>query len=134
MDIKIKSIKMDKIGKEYEVKVTGYYPSDDEIEGGFEDCKGHPLKTLLDYKRGSSNNSHVSLAVDPEVIPLGCLVNIEKFNDKDNVPILFYACDTGGSVKGKHVDVCCGNKKQAFDIDSDGETRTLKIIGFQELN
>ena len=133
MDIKIKSNKMDQIGEEHEVIVTGYYPSDDEIEGGFEDCKGHPLKTLSDYKRGSRYNSHVSLAVDPKVISLGCLVNIEGFNDEDNIPILFYACDKGGSIKGKHVDVCCGNKNQTFDIDSDGKTRTLKIIGFQEL-
>ena len=36
-----------------EVKVTGYYPSNDPIEGGFEDCVGNPLKTLSDYKRNS---------------------------------------------------------------------------------
>ena len=124
---------MDEIGNEYEVIVTGYYPSNSKMEGGFEDCVGNPLKTLSNYVRGSRNNSYVSLAVDPEVIPLGCLVNIEGFKDNKDVPILFYACDKGGDVKGKHVDICCGNKKQTYKVDSDGETKTLKIIGFQEL-
>ena len=116
-----------------QVKVTGYYPSNDPIEGGFKDCKGNPLKTYSDYERDSQNNSHVSLAVDPKVIKLGSLVNIEGYNDKDNVPILFYACDVGSSIKGKHVDICCGNKKQTYEVDSNGETRELKIIGFQKL-
>ena len=125
---------MEDKGKTIEVKVTGYYPSDDPIEGGFKDCVGNPLKTLSDYKRGSKNNSHVSLAVDPNVIKLGSLVNIEGFVDEDKVPVLFYACDVGNSIKGKHVDICCGDEEQTYNVDSDKETRTLTIIGFQKLN
>ena len=124
---------MASVGKKIEVVVTGYYPSDDEMEGGFTDCAENPLKTLSDYERDSKYNSYVSLSVDPKVIKLGSLVNIEGFNDEDGVPILFYACDTGGMIKGKHVDVCCGSEQQTYDIDSDGETRTLKVIGFQKL-
>lgn len=118
---------------EFDVIVTGYYPSNDPMEGGFFDCVGHPLKTLSSYIRGSANNSHVSLAVDPSVIRKGSLVNIEGFLDCDGVPILFYACDVGGMIKGNHVDICCGSKEQAYAIDSNGETRKLKIIGFHEL-
>ncbi len=121
------------IGDTIDVIVTGYYPSNDPMEGGFKDCVGRPLKTLAAYVRGSAHNSHVSLAVDPKVIPKGSLVNIEGFLDSDRVPILFYACDVGGMIKGKHVDICCGNKEQTLQIDSNGQTRKLKIIGFQAL-
>ena len=124
---------MASVGEEVEVVVTGYYPSDDEMEGGFTDCVGNPLKTLSDYKRDSKYNSHVSLSVDPKVIKLGSLVNIEGFDDEEGVPVLFYACDKGGMIKGKHVDVCCGSEEQTYDIDSNGETRTLTVIGFQKL-
>ena len=124
---------MDKKGNTYKVKITGYYPSNSKMEGGYVDCVDHPLKTLSDYVRNSKNNSHVSLAVDKDVIPLGSLVNIEGFNDSDNVPILFYACDVGGSIIGNHVDICCGNKEQTYKVDSGKETKELKIIGFQEL-
>ena len=121
------------VGDECEVVITGYYPSDDPIEGGYVDNVGNPLKTLSDYVRNSKYHSHVSLAVDPNLIPLGSLINIEGFNDRDGVPVLFYACDIGGMIKGKHVDICCGNEKQTFKVDTDGETRTLKIIGFHAL-
>ena len=124
---------MASVGEKIKVVVTGYYPSDDEMEGGFNDCVGNPLKTFSDYKRGSKNNSHVSLSVDPKVIKLGSLVNIEGLKDEEEVPVLFYACDVGGRIKGNHVDVCCGDDDEAKDIDSNGETRTLTVIGFQKL-
>ena len=103
------------------------------MEGGFYDYVGHPLKTLSSYERGSNDNSHVSLAVDPTFIRKGSLINIEGFNDRDGVPVLFYACDVGDAIKGNLVDICCGSKEQTYKIDSNGETRKLKIIGFHEL-
>ena len=117
---------------ELDVIITGYYPKNDKMQGGFFDCVGHPLKTLSSYVRDSPNNSHVSLAVDPKVIKKGSLINIEGFNDKDGVPILFYACDVGKLIKGKHVDICCGSKEQAYAITTN-QPRKLKIIGFHEL-
>ena len=118
---------------EIDVVVTGYYPSNNPMEGGFYDCVGHPLKTLSSYVRNSRDNSHVSLAVDPNVIRKGSLINIEGFYDCDKVPILFYACDVGSMIKGNHVDICCGSREQTYAIDSNGQTRKLKIIGFHEL-
>ena len=120
--------------KSFDVKVTGYYPSDDPIEGGFKDCAGNPLKTLSDYERGSDDNSYVSLAVDKKLIKLGSLINIEGFNDNDGVPILFYACDVGGEVKGYHVDICCGDEDETYSVDSGKDKKKLTIIGFQKLN
>ena len=116
---------------ELDVVITGYYPDDSEMEGGYKDYFDNELKTLADYVRGSENNSYVSLAVDPKVIALGSLINIEGFNDNENVPILFYACDKGGLIKGKHVDICCGDESQTYAVDTNGKTRKLKIIGFQ---
>ena len=121
------------MNKEIKVKTSGYYPLNSKMEGGDKDCVGNPLKTLGKYVRDSKDNSHVSLAVDENVIRLGSLVNIEGFNDSDGVPILFYACDVGDMIKGNHVDICCDNKKQTYQVDSDGKYRKLTIIGFQKL-
>ena len=114
--------------KTLKVIITGYYPANNKMEGGFKDCFGNPLRTLSDYDREDPNHSYVSLAVDPEVIAKKSHINIEGFNDKDGVPVLFYACDVGGLIKGYHVDICCGSKKQTEIIDSNGEKRTLKIL------
>ncbi len=119
--------------EELDVIITGYYPDDSDIEGGFYDYKGNPLRTLSDYVRGSKYNSYVSLAVDPNKIKLGSLINIEGFNDSDGCPILFYACDVGDSIKGEKVDICCRDEQETYNVDSDGETKKLKIIGFQPL-
>jgi 3D (Asp-Asp-Asp) domain-containing protein len=115
------------------VKITGYYPSDSPEEGGYEDCVGNPLRTLSDYDRNSDYNNYVSLAVDPNVIAKGCLINIDGFEDEDGEPILFYACDVGGAIKGYHVDICCGSEQQTYNVDSDDNEVELTIVGFQEL-
>ena len=110
------------------VKITGYYPSNDPMEGGFKDCFGNPLRTLSDYDRNSPDHNYVSLAVDPTVIKKKSHVNIEGFSDEDGVPVLFYACDVGSLIKGDHVDICCGSREQAYLIDSNGEKRQLTIL------
>ena len=71
--------------------------------------------------------------MDKTIIPLRSLINIEGFNNYDNIPILFYAWDVSGSIKGYHVDIFCGNKAQIYDIDSNGKKRKLRIIGFHKL-
>jgi len=52
-----------------------------------------------------------TIAVDPKVIPLGSRVKISGFPDK-----VFTATDTGGAIKGKHIDVFMGpmNIKDAY--------------------
>jgi 3D (Asp-Asp-Asp) domain-containing protein len=44
-----------------------------------------------------------SVAVDPSVIPLGSRLEIEEYPGKK-----FLAWDTGGGIKGKHIDVFLG--------------------------
>ena len=46
------------------------------------------------------------VAVDPEVIPLGSIVEIEGLGG-------FVAADTGGLITGKHIDVLMGSKEEA---------------------
>ncbi|HJQ23301.1 MAG TPA: 3D domain-containing protein [Blastocatellia bacterium] len=48
-----------------------------------------------------------SLAVDPAIIPLGKQVRIPTLVAPWNTQ-LFVADDTGGAIRGKHVDVYCG--------------------------
>lgn len=49
-----------------------------------------------------------SVAVDPNVIPLGSKLRIEGFNG-----ITFYACDTGSAIRGNIVDIAVGSKSEA---------------------
>jgi 3D (Asp-Asp-Asp) domain-containing protein len=48
-----------------------------------------------------------SLAVDPALIPLGTAVTIPNAPSPWNNRT-FTADDTGGAIKGKHVDIYCG--------------------------
>ncbi len=61
------------------------------------------------------------VAVDPEVIPLGSIVEIEGLGG-------FVAADTGGLITGKHIDVLMDSKEEAqkFGI------RTLKVRVIKE--
>ena len=93
------------------VYTTGYYPDNSAMEGGYYDCLGNKLRTLQDYKDGS----YVSLAVDKTLIPLRSNVNIDGYK-KNGKPIRFYACDVGGAIKGKHVDICCKNAAETYKV------------------
>lgn len=49
-----------------------------------------------------------SVAVDPNVIPLGSKLRIEGFDG-----ITFYACDTGSAIKNNIIDIAVGSKSEA---------------------
>ncbi|EAY02093.1 3D domain containing protein [Trichomonas vaginalis G3] len=98
---------------------TGYYPDDSPMEGGYFDCLGNPLKTLQMYMAGSSN--YVSLAVDKSIIPLRSVVNIDGYY-RYGSPVVFWACDVGGAIKGKHVDICTANAREANKVTHRGVT------------
>lgn len=55
-----------------------------------------------------------TIAVDPEVIPLGADVMVS------GIDIIFHAEDTGGLVKGKHVDIFVYNMAQAYQYQGKG--------------
>lgn len=66
-----------------------------------------------------------SLAVDPGVIPLGSTVVIPDAISPWNQQT-FTASDTGGGIKGKHVDIYCGAgraaKAETFRVTADNRT------------
>lgn len=53
-----------------------------------------------------------SLAVDPKIIPLGAKVRLPDLPSPWN-DVMFIADDTGGAIKGRHVDVYCGSGEAA---------------------
>lgn len=62
---------------------------------------------------GRKATPYVSVAVDPDVIPLGSDVLVD-YGDGE---IHYYrADDTGGSVDGNHIDLCVGSHQEAINL------------------
>lgn len=62
---------------------------------------------------GRKATPYVSVAVDPDVIPLGSDVLVD-YGDGD---IKYYrADDTGGAVKGDHIDLCVKSHQEALQL------------------
>ena len=54
-----------------------------------------------------------SAAVDPSVIPLGATVMVDF---GDGIIHYYFADDTGGAVKGNHIDLCVQAHQEALDL------------------
>jgi len=116
-------------GSPMKVKATGYFPpppggykskAEAAMEGGANDCRGKPLRTLQDYNPRDPK-SYVSCATDPRVIKTGTWFTLDEFPG-----IRFLACDVGGGIKGKHIDICCKTEKETYKLPSSVTVRTLK--------
>jgi len=59
------------------------------------------------------------IAVDPEVIPLYSIVEIEDLG-------AFIALDTGGLIKGNRIDILCQDVETAYEITGEYSIRILK--------
>ena len=99
-------------------QITGYYPEDSEMEGGFYDCLGNKLATLQQFYAGTK--AYCSIAVDKSVIPLKSIVNIDGYSG-----VKFWACDVGGAIKGKHIDICVANKQESYKVTTTGKSITV---------
>jgi 3D (Asp-Asp-Asp) domain-containing protein/LysM repeat protein len=84
--------------KEITVKATAYTAS---CEG----CSGI-TKTGVNIK---ANPNAKVIAVDPSVIPLGSKVYVEGFGEAT-------AADTGGAIKGKHIDIFIPSEQDAINF------------------
>lgn len=76
-----------------------------------------PRKHICGYGLGITKSGrelvpHWSCAVDPSVIPLGASVFVD-FGDGEIVYLS--ADDTGGAVKGNHIDICLPTHKECFE-------------------
>ena len=123
--------KLDKILSS-STKLTGYYPDDSALEGGFKDRYGHPLNTLQDFLDGKV--PYVSVALDYKndmnkyMKTYFCIPELEKNYKKEMTKdvrkkyknhILFKAVDTGNAFlnkKFKKMDICVKDKKASYDI------------------
>lgn len=63
-------------------------------------------------KSGRPLQPHHSVAVDPKVIPLGSQVMVDF---GDGVIHYYFADDTGGAVKGNHIDICLPTHSECFE-------------------
>ena len=62
---------------------------------------------------GRRATPYVSVAVDPDVIPLGSDVLVDYGDGEIHY---MRADDIGGSVDGHHIDLCVGSHQEAIDI------------------
>lgn len=71
-------------------------------------------KTGIDVRNTIYNEKGQRIiAVDPNVIPLGTLVEVRLKNGQTFVA---EAADTGGAIKGKRIDILVETKKQAYQF------------------
>ncbi len=112
-------------GKSMTVETTGYYPppssgysskKEARMEGGALDCRGNKLRTLQNYSSGS----YVSVATDPRTIRTGTYFTIDEYPG-----IKFLACDVGGAIKGKHIDICVNNRSESYKVTGNATIRLL---------
>lgn len=62
---------------------------------------------------GRKATPYVSVAVDPDVIPLGSDVLVDYGDGEIHY---FRADDTGGAVDGHHIDLCVGSHQEAIEL------------------
>jgi 3D (Asp-Asp-Asp) domain-containing protein len=73
---------------------------------------------LINGSMGQPLTPWQSIAVDPSLIPLGRTITLLFKNDAadfDMSKATFRADDTGGSIKGKHIDIYLGEGQSAWD-------------------
>ena len=102
--------------------LTGYYPDDSPMEGGYFDCLGNDLSTLQQYL--NYNAKYVSIAVDKTLIALKSIVHIDGFT-RDGEPVKFWACDVGSAIKNKHIDICVANEQESYKVTKHGASITV---------
>lgn len=104
-------------GEVFKAEFTAYYPSDDPIEGGFQDCKGNPL-----------NPENLTCAA-PSNIPYGTKIKIDGTGTSYDGKI-FTVTDRGGAIKIKddgtyRIDILMSNNSECNDFGRRGGKITV---------
>lgn len=100
---------------------TGYYPDPSPLEGGYNDRKGKPLKTLQQFLAGDAD--YVAVAMDSTTFKYGQRLRIKELDSKYGRSIVFRVVDTGGAFKGKgrtRIDICTKNEQASLDPTING--------------
>lgn len=109
---------------------TGYFPYNDEMQGGYFDRKGKPLQTLQRYLRGQA--AYVSVAMDhtDRRFPYGTMLRIPQLEKIYGRCILFRVVDTGGAFVGRgasKIDLCNENESAAYAPHMQGWTEIFVV-------
>lgn len=106
---------------------TGYFPSNDPIEGGYVDRKGHKLYTLQDYLAGRA--PYVSVAMDVPAARYGSMLRIPELEAQHGgIQIPFRVVDTGSAFRGRgrsRIDICTVNRHASNDSTVNGPLTLL---------
>lgn len=137
-------------------KGTGYYPHNSKLEGGYNDMRGKPLRTLQDFLAGKAE--YVSIALDEDLyahiiearrakylktkdpalkkyltlepkIKYGDTFRIPELEQKYGRQIVFKAVDTGGAFKNKgfsRVDIATGGYRHSLDKTVNGKLTLVR--------
>lgn len=125
-------------GELHATKLTAYYPDSSALEGGFEDRKGYPLKTLQAFLAGKANA--VTVAMDYTIAPYGTKLCIPELNEAYGKAIAFELKDTGGAfmpnpkkgIKGKgwtRADICVGSYKESVKSAVNQTVDLIECVG-----
>ena len=109
-------------GEAFTTKGTGYYPANNQLEGGFVDRRGAKLHTLQQFLAGSAD--YVSVAMDSNAFNYGQKLRIRELEVKYNRVIEFRVVDTGGAFRGKgrtRMDICTASNSASLDPTINGQ-------------
>lgn len=101
-------------GASHTTRGTSYFPDASTMEGGFQDRRGIPLRTLQGFLGGTA--SYVSVAMD-KTVGYGTKICIPSLNKAYGKPIAFKVVDTGGAFYGKQwsrADICTSSRKDSL--------------------
>lgn len=101
---------------ELTAELTAYTPFDEGCSGiAFDGNPAVPYRTI---------------AVDPDVIPLGSVVRIVDVSTHlpDSVDEVFVAHDTGGAIVGQRIDVCVRSVQEAYRFGR----RNMRVIVYSD--
>lgn len=110
-----------RVSSSFTSRGTGYYPSSSQLEGGFKDRIGKPLKTLQQFLKGDA--AYVSVAMDSSAFKYGTRLRIKELEAKYGRAIVFRVVDTGGAFRGRgraRIDVCVANRSASLDSTING--------------
>ncbi|KAK9875861.1 hypothetical protein WA026_009648 [Henosepilachna vigintioctopunctata] len=108
-------------GRKYEnVSLTAYYPDffDEDNEKGYQDARGHKLRTMQDYIDDRTN--YVTLAMDAKLnIPYGTKACIPELNQHFGHRVVFEVRDSSSDLYGSgftRADICVRSEIDSYDI------------------
>jgi hypothetical protein len=97
--------------------LTGYYPIDDPIEGGPNDCAGRKLITLQQHLSDPATYPYAAVAGDCDAWPDGQRISIPEISPE----AVFRIVDTGGHFHGAN-KVIRNPGREPFDVCLDPGT------------